>query len=578
MPFKDAVTVKTVLEKIHTKEYLLPSIQREYVWNQDQILTLIDSLMRGYPIGSFLFWDVKPESVAQYNYFDFITNFHEKLSPYAEKAVVPADRGIVGVLDGQQRLTSLNIAFYGSYTQKKKGAWSDKADSYKKKYVYLNLLEDPDQEELGHQFLLKFLSEDEAGPDADGVSKWFHLKEVLYLQDLDAIEEAIEKRGLDPKKARKRLLALWQSVVIEKSINWYLEEAQDADKVLDIFVRVNSAGTTLSNSDLLLSMATNQWSELDAREEVKSLVGDLRGYGFEFSKDTVLKAALMLCDLPVGFKVSNFTAENMAKVESKWQAVRLSLMSAASLLKKFGYTAQNLNAYSVILPLAYYLSRHPKVEQYVELPKFSQDRSLIQTWVSRVLIKKGIWGSGLDQLLTKVRDAIASSEPDVFPLTKIQAEMAALGKSLVFDEAEIDGVLSESYGSKYVFTILTLLYPGLDLESAFHEDHIFPKSKLTKKYLSSNGFSPTEVDSIIEKVNQLPNLQLLKGPVNLAKLDKLPQEWLLSDYFKNEPAKLATYLSDNDLGNIDLGLENFLGYFNERKSRMRTKLLALLNS
>ena len=67
------------------------------------------------------------------------------------------------------------------------------------------------------------------------------------------------------------------------SINAYLEEAQDPDKVLDIFVRVNSAGTQLSYSDLLLSMATNQWSVLDAREEVRSLVAELNGETFNFT-------------------------------------------------------------------------------------------------------------------------------------------------------------------------------------------------------------------------------------------------------------------------------------------------------
>lgn len=103
-------------------------------------------------------------------------------------------------------------------------------------------------------------------------------------------------------------------------MNYFLVTDQDADKVLEIFVRVNSGGTALSYSDLLLSMATNQWQELDARE-VRSLVSDINsnaGRQFSFSKDVVLKTALTIADVDVRFKVTNFTQGNMAKVETAW--------------------------------------------------------------------------------------------------------------------------------------------------------------------------------------------------------------------------------------------------------------------
>ena len=54
--FQPAVPVAKVLEGIHNSEYVLPAIQREFVWKTDQIRGLFDSLMRGYPIGAFLFW------------------------------------------------------------------------------------------------------------------------------------------------------------------------------------------------------------------------------------------------------------------------------------------------------------------------------------------------------------------------------------------------------------------------------------------------------------------------------------------------------------------------------------------
>ncbi len=166
-------------------------------------------------------------------------------------------------------------------------------------------------------------------------------------------------------------------------------------KVLDIFVRVNSGGTTLSHSDLLLSMATNQWTELDAREEVRSLVSELNDPPavFQFSKDLVLKSGLVLTNVPdIGFKVSNFTQRNMQTLESEWQRVRASLLTAANLLTRFGYSGRTLTAASVMIPLAYYLDRRGKGSSYLESGHDAVDRLAVQHWVARSLMKRGIWG------------------------------------------------------------------------------------------------------------------------------------------------------------------------------------------
>lgn len=56
-----SITIKKALDQIDRREYVLPAIQREFVWSTDQIARLIDSLLRDYPIDTFLFWDVPPE-------------------------------------------------------------------------------------------------------------------------------------------------------------------------------------------------------------------------------------------------------------------------------------------------------------------------------------------------------------------------------------------------------------------------------------------------------------------------------------------------------------------------------------
>lgn len=55
MAYETPLTIAEVLQDISNNKYVLPSIQREYVWNSNQIETLFDSLMRGYPISTFYF-------------------------------------------------------------------------------------------------------------------------------------------------------------------------------------------------------------------------------------------------------------------------------------------------------------------------------------------------------------------------------------------------------------------------------------------------------------------------------------------------------------------------------------------
>jgi hypothetical protein len=581
MSFQTPRSIEEMLTAIHKREYLMPAIQREFVWGADQITKLVDSLMRGYPVGSFLLWDVKPETAQSYTFYEFLTNYHERDNPYAGKATVPSGSGTTAVLDGQQRLTSLNIALYGSFAEKKKYAWWNSADAFPVKRLYLNLVDDPDDEELGTKYDLRFLTDREAAPADGEADKWFRVGAVLDLANAGpAIMRELEQRGIaGSADAFQRLYDLYEAVRVLKPMNYFLVTDQDADKVLEIFVRVNSGGTTLSYSDLLLSMATNQWQELDAREEVRSLVSEINsnaGRQFSFSKDVVLKTALTIADVDVRFKVTNFTQGNMARVEAAWPQIKGALLRAATLLQQFGYNERNLTANSVIVPVAHYLHLRGAGDSYLDSTADAADRLALQRWVTRSLVKRGIWGSGLDTLLTRIRDVLRTNSTNGFPVAAVEEAMAAVGKSLAFDNAEIDELLNLKYAGQRTFSVLSVLYPGLDLSKKFHEDHIFPKSRFTRKKLLDAGIPLDKIDDYLAAVNLLPNLQLLAGTANIEKQDSLPAEWI-DTAFPGED-KRATYLAENDLDGLPLDLADFTSFFEQRKQRIRTRLLAALGT
>ncbi|WP_262107559.1 DUF262 domain-containing protein [Arthrobacter sp. Marseille-P9274] len=581
MSFQTPRSIEEMLNAIHKREYLMPAIQREFVWGPNQIVKLVDSLMRGYPVGSFLLWDVEPETAQSYTFYEFLTNFHERDNPYADKATVPAGNGTMAVLDGQQRLTSLNIALYGSLAEKRKYAWWNSPDAFPVKRLYLNLVDDPEDEELGLKYDLRFLTDKDAAPAGGGEHKWFRVGAILDLANSGpAIMKELERRNIaNSGDAFQRMYDLYEAVRILKPMNYFLVTDQDPDKVLEIFVRVNSGGTTLSYSDLLLSMATNQWKELDAREEVRSLVSDLNGNAgrqFSFSKDVVLKTALTIADVDVRFKVTNFTQSNMAKVEAAWPQIKNALLRAGILLQQFGYNERNLTANSVIIPIAHYLHLRGAGDAYLDSSSHAADRLALQRWVTRSLIKRGVWGSGLDTLLTRIRDVLRANTVPEFPVEALETAMAAVGKGLTFDTAEIDELLNLKYAGQRTFSVLSVLYPGLDLSKKFHEDHIFPKSRFTNKKLAEAGVPTERVDDYLASFNLLPNLQLLAGTANIEKQDALPIDWIASAFPTEE--RRATYLQENDLDGLPLGSIDFMEFFEKRKTRIRDRLVEALGS
>ncbi|MCO7218470.1 DUF262 domain-containing protein [Klenkia sp. PcliD-1-E] len=576
MAFQTPVTVQDVLSGIHEKRYLLPAIQREFVWGPDQIRQLLDSLMRGYPIGSFLFWEVQAGTASDYVFYDFLTDFHERDHPFASKATVPAGRPTVAILDGQQRLTALNIAVYGSHAEKKKYAWWNSPDAFPKKRLFLNLLEDPDHGDLSLRYDLRFLTDQEAKPADGEPDKWFRVGDVFSLGDAGpALMKTLATRGIDLNEtgAYNRLYELFEALRVKQPINYYLEGSQDADKVLDIFVRVNSGGTTLSYSDLLLSMATNQWEDHDAREEVRALVQELNTGGsreFSFSKDVVLKTALMVAGVDLRFRVSNFTRENMQKVEAAWGTTRAALLRAATLLSRLGLSTRSLTAHSVVIPVAYFLASKKLDDAYLDSTATADDRARLQAWIIRSLMKRGIWGSGLDTTLTRIRQAIDAHEGGTFPVRSVQAEMAAIGKSLEFEATEVDELLELKYGGQRTFPVLAMLYPGLDLSKVFHEDHVFPRSRFTRKRLAEAGVPTQQLDAFMDAVDRLPNLQLLQGLANVEKQAVLPAAWL--DQAFTTPDKKAAYVEQNDLGVLPDDVTGFMDFYEVRKGLLRGRL------
>jgi uncharacterized protein with ParB-like and HNH nuclease domain len=300
MSYETALKIVDVVENIHRKRYILPAIQREFVWSTDQVEKLFDSLMQDYPISSFLFWKVEKNKVNNYEFYEFVRDYHERDSRHNPKAHVKVDEELTAILDGQQRLTSIYIALKGSYVFKMPRRRWDNDLAYPKRYLYLNLISESSEADLKYDF--QFLTEPEAEKN-DEIEYWFKVSEILNLKEPGDVNsfllesEIFQNYSKEKAAFANNTLFKLHNIIHEKgTISYYQEKSQVLDKVLNIFIRINSGGTVLSYSDLLLSIATAQWTTKDAREEIVSFVDSINsiGDGFNFSKDFVLKSCLVM--------------------------------------------------------------------------------------------------------------------------------------------------------------------------------------------------------------------------------------------------------------------------------------------
>ncbi|EGO5091081.1 DUF262 domain-containing protein, partial [Enterococcus faecalis] len=576
-------TIKNLIKKIDNNEYVLPALQREFVWKPEQIERLFDSIMKGYPIGSFLFWNVQNENINKYEFYNILKEYHQRDARHNTKINISHKDSVTAILDGQQRITSIYIALKGTYSYKIKGAWKNNDNAYPSRQLYLNIVSPNLDTNKDVQFDFRFLTNEEA-EDFTEDTLWYPVSDILQFEvgemfTVIARYQELYRKNF-PNESVEKTSYIMNSLgtlhqMMEKDILAYYEEnSQEIDKVLDIFIRMNSGGTTLTYSDLLLSLATAKWQNLNAREEIYSLVDELNmiGNGFNFNKDNILKAALVLTDKKnIKFRASNFDKQTTNLIETNWEKTKKAISLAVNLLSNFGFNGDTLIANSVIIPVVYYLYKIDCPNNYLEADRYLNDRNKIKYFVQISLLKR-IFGGTPDSILLKMRENMQDLS-EGFPLSKL-LKVRDTNKSLILTDEDIDYLLDTKIG-KYSFTLLSVIFPAIDLKNKFHQDHIFPSSKYkNKKNLREIGYSEEEITFIVEHIDTIVNLQLLEGIPNTEKNNKYFDDWVLKRYNSNE--ELDYYLNRNLLNKVYKKNE-FIQMYTDRKEELRKRLLQNLS-
>ncbi|MEW2912297.1 DUF262 domain-containing protein [Leisingera sp. JC11] len=533
------ITIGDLLADVNSR-YFLPAIQRPYVWAADQVITLVDSLMKGYPISSFMFWAVDDDLKRELKIYNFIENWKPgMLNPTAS-----ADgRDVTLVLDGQQRITSLLIALRGTFSEKAKYKRRSSADAWTEKTLYLDLLQDPsgDYEEegadLGVSYGLRFHA---VPPRNDYRRHWFRLGDMLNYRTEEQLNNLIEDTvaklhhgvtAFERELITTTLRRLHEVIWAEEVINYYTEASLSVDRVLDIFVRANDGGTKLSKSDLMMSMITSKWQSGSARDVVFGFVDHINnglGADNKITKDFVLKACLVLCGYDVKYNVSNFTTQSIAEIEQKWPTVRDAIERTFRFLNGLGISAENLTSLNAVLPITWYLFHAPGVTLRGSSEFDRQNARAVQRWLLNSLLM-GVFAGTSDRTISIARTTLkdASHVSRNFPEEQLYHSLAIGGRMTKLDERGVEDLLELKYGKPKIFLALSLLYDDLDWGGTiYHVDHIIPKARAARRILMGMNLPEHRIREITGSVDLLGNLQLLPAQENIEKGDLPFESWI----------------------------------------------------
>ena len=208
--------ISGILGLIETEQFVIPEIQRPFVWKRSQVRDLIDSLYNGYPTGYIITWknpDVKTKDGGVSN-------------------------GKHVLIDGQQRVTALMAAISG------KEVLDEDFNLDRIKIAFNPLTTDATK-----RFAVQ---------DASHLKnkRWIPDISVVFDNNFDPFDFAIkyceENPDVKPNEVNKAITGLKgianrQIGVIE------LDHSLEIDEVTEIFIRINSKGTALSQSDFVMS-------------------------------------------------------------------------------------------------------------------------------------------------------------------------------------------------------------------------------------------------------------------------------------------------------------------------------------
>ena len=521
-------TVQDLIGQIKKGEVLLPEFQRGYVWNRDQVRLFFQSLYRGHPTGHFLIWKTyKPSKVRG----ELVAGEgHSKL-----------------LLDGQQRLTSLFTLFEGK-----------PPPFYEGETLFFNLHFNVVTEEF------RFWQKSIMQGDPSWISVHGFLNEGIqsFIKALPTIDE--EARDVYTEHL-DRLAKLDDIRNFRYQLDILSDDSLAIDEVVDIFNRVNSAGTTLTKADLAIAHVCSVWPE--ARDQLRAFAAQMDEHGFGVDLNFLVRSVAAMASGSVLLE-GPFYRVPVEDLQLAWKKVKEAFEHLVNVLRHEAFVdrKQDLGTDYALLPPTIYLATHGG--------SFT-DKRLKQQFI-RWIYLASIWSRYTGSTDTKLQRDVAIVLEHDQPVEALVDQILDERGRIELDAKDIEGrsALSAHYKFSYIlararaakdwFTNQVLYNEAVGVSNGLESHHIFPVA-----YLKKLGYSASEHRRMI---NEVANRAFLTQKANRKISAAAPSEYLTQVDPKALMAQSVTMNTDLWEG------ENFELFLAERRKLLAKAMSEYLDS
>ncbi len=514
----------------------LPMFQREFVWDKDQSAKLIDSILKGFPIGTFIFWKTREELRS----YKEIGNHELPDTPEGDYAHY--------ILDGQQRITSLYAIRKGIRITK-----DGKEIDYKD--IYIDLDYNPMRDEQ-----IVVASKDE-GKSCVSVHDVLTKKMSSFYKTLSGEQaETIEDY-------KTKLTTYDFSTIVIKDY--------PIDIACDVFTRINTGGKTLSLFEIMVAMTYDDKKNFDLAEKYEALIDGtdeddncLSKAKFETIPETTVMQAV------AAIATGSIRAKDILKIKretfiANWEPTKASLFMAVDFVRsELRIPVSQLLPYPVMLvPVAYFFhqikNKKPSTEQCALLEQFFYWAGLNWRYSSAAETKVG-------EDLKKMSE-IAKGKTPKYPRDELEVDADTIRDTWfstgnAFTKAVLCMLAAQRPKSFDTNGEVLLDNSNLKIASSRNYHHFFPTHFLAKH-------APDQ------EANWIANITLIDAYSNKHKISaKAPSVYIKA--FEKKNRKLEDGLRTHLIGDVDafgIADDDYAKFLGKRSALIAEQLNARLS-
>lgn len=511
---------EALFQEIDSGQIKLPMFQREFVWDKEQSAKLMDSILKGFPIGTFIFWKTR----------DVLRSFKEignhKLPD------TPEGDAALYILDGQQRITSL-YAIRKGIRLTKDGKEIDYRD------IYINLDYDAQKDEQ-----IVVVSKE------DG-------KTFVSVHDVLTQKMGVFYKSMPPEKAE--ILEEYKGKLTTYDFSTIVIKDYPIDIACEVFARINTGGKSLTLFEIMVAMTYDEKRNFDLAEKYEELVD-----GTEEDDNCLVKAKFetipesTVMQVVAAITTTSVRGKDILKIKrddfiKNWEHARSSLFMAVDFVRsELRITASQVVPYpAMFVPLSYffYLTKNKKasVTQVVLLRQYFYWAGLTARYSSGAESKVG-------EDLKKMAE-IAKGKAPKYPVGELEVTADAIlntwfATGNAFCRAVLCMLASRKPKSFDTDGDVLLDNSNLKIATSRNYHHFFPRDYLKKKRPDAEA-------------NWIANITLIDAYSNKHKIGaKAPSAYIAE--FKTKNPKLSkglkTHLIDNlaQFGVLENNYDKFL--------------------